>query len=116
MRVEWFRGDIIAANMGMKRFSNPVAGWLYDSNFLSAQAWMLLALELLVPLLLVNRQTRLPAVLLLIGFHIVNQYTMDIGMFSLLMLASLVLYWKISPLENAGNALTRPHKVRRRKR
>ncbi len=95
MRSEWLNGDIIAANMGLKRDSNPIASWLYHSQYLSGQAWTVMLIELLTPFLLAYRRTRLPTVVALILFHFVNHVTLDIGLFSFLMFASLILYWKM---------------------
>jgi hypothetical protein len=99
MRIEWINGDIIFANMGMSRGMSFMARLLYQSNFLSAQAWAVLSTEFFAPLLLLYKPTKVPMILFLTCFHIVNFFTLDIGLFSLLMLFSLVLYWKLDPVK-----------------
>lgn len=93
MREEWVDGSIIAANTGMGRNINPIANWLYRSHYSSAQAWSVLIVELLAPFFLIFRKTRRVTILGLFIFHVICHFTLDIGLFSLLMISSLILYW-----------------------
>ena len=97
-KPEWFNGDIIAANMGLARKTNMIANLLYRPEFLKIEAWGSFLLELLAPLGLVYRRTRNFTIAALILFHLINHLTMNIGLFSFLMFASMVLYLPLKSL------------------
>ena len=92
LRPEWFSGDLIAVNMGISRTSNALARWLYQRGNVSWEVWAVLLIELAAPIGLIFRPTRRLTVFSLLFFHIVNHITMNIGLFSVLMIDSLVLY------------------------
>jgi len=65
----------------------------WPSSLLSAMAWLTLTLELLLPLALWHRRTRLAAVLLGLPFHLAIAAILEIQVFSLVMIASYVLFF-----------------------
>lgn len=92
LRPEWFSGDLIAVNMGMSRTSNALSRLLYQPSHVSWEVWAVLFVEIAAPVGLLFRPTRRLTILSLLFFHIVNHFTMNIGLFSILMIDSLVLY------------------------
>ena len=93
LRSDWFSGDILAVNFGLSsRKGNLIGKFMTEYGWMEIPVWMTLVLELVVPFLLFHKKTRWIAVSLLGGFHILNHFSFNIGLFSFLMLAALVLY------------------------
>jgi Vitamin K-dependent gamma-carboxylase len=65
----------------------PVPAWLFDSPWLVAlMTWAVLAAELSIPVLIWFRETRRPCLLILLAFHLANEWTMNLFLFHWLML------------------------------
>lgn len=65
----------------------PVPAWLFDTPWIVAViTWGVVAAEVLIPLLIWFRETRIPCLLLLVAFHLANEWTMNLFLFHWLML------------------------------
>jgi hypothetical protein len=65
----------------------PTPAWLFDNPWqVAAMTWSVLALELLAPLLIWFRETRRWTLLIVILFHLANEYTMNLFLFHWVML------------------------------
>ncbi|HTN75378.1 MAG TPA: HTTM domain-containing protein [Pirellulaceae bacterium] len=65
----------------------PVPHWLFETPWLvRSLTWSVLVIELIVPLLIWFKQTRRASLVLLLLFHLGNEYTMNLYMFHWTML------------------------------
>ena len=74
----------------------PVPAWLFDTPWIVAVVtWSVVAAEVLIPLLIWFRETRLPCLLVLLVFHLANEWTMNLFLFHWLMLCGWISF--VSP-------------------
>jgi hypothetical protein len=65
----------------------PVPVWLFDSpSAVALMTWSVIAAEFFIPILIWFGETRRPCLLLLIAFHLANEWTMNLFLFHWLML------------------------------
>jgi vitamin K-dependent gamma-carboxylase len=94
LRPEWFNGDILMVNFGLSANNgNALAKWFFSPERIRFSIWSYLVIEFLIPFGLFFRKTRIPSVILLAAYHIFNHCAFSLGLFSYLMLASLLLYF-----------------------
>ncbi len=75
-----------------------IPAWLFDTPWLVALiTWSVLLAELLAPLLLWFRETRLPCLIILVLFHLANEWTMNLFLFHWLMLCGWLAF--VSPAD-----------------
>jgi hypothetical protein len=71
----------------------PVPAWLFDTPWLVALiTWSVLLAELFIPLLIWFRETRIPCLLVLVFFHLANEWTMNLFLFHWLMLCGWISF------------------------
>lgn len=71
----------------------PVPAWMFDSPWSVALiTWAVLAAELMIPLLIWFRETRVPCLVLLVAFHLANEWTMNLFLFHWLMLCGWLAF------------------------
>jgi hypothetical protein len=93
LRPDWFNGNIFAVNMVLRAPHSLLARWMYQPWLIQFGTLFTLVLELLGPIALLWRKTRWIAVMFFILFHFFNHFALNIGLFSFLMLAGMVLYF-----------------------
>jgi hypothetical protein len=71
----------------------PVPAWAFDTPWVVAlMTWSVLIAELAVPILIWFRETRLPCLIVLLVFHLANEWTMNLFLFHWLMLAGWISF------------------------
>jgi hypothetical protein len=71
----------------------PVPAWLFDTPWgVKATTWSVLAAELMVPLLIWFRETRPVCLVVLLVFHLANEWTMNLFLFHWLMLCGWIAF------------------------
>jgi vitamin K-dependent gamma-carboxylase-like protein len=70
-----------------------VPAWLFDTPWIVALiTWSVLAAELAVPILIWFREMRLPCLVILVAFHLANEWTMNLFLFHWLMLCGWIAF------------------------
>lgn len=65
----------------------PVPAWVFDTPWVVALiTWLVLAVEVFVPVFIWFRETRLPCLLIVLAFHLANEWTMNLFLFHWLMI------------------------------
>jgi hypothetical protein len=71
----------------------PVPAWAFDTPWIVAlMTWSVLLAELAVPILIWFRETRLPCLIVLLVFHLANEWTMNLFLFHWVMLAGWISF------------------------
>ncbi len=96
IRPDWLNGDIVAMNMAGRSEESQLASWIIRSHpaICVGGAWAVLTLELLAPFGILWSKSRIPTLMLLFLFHGFNDLTLNIGLFSYLMIFAMVLYFE----------------------
>ena len=82
----------------------PVPHYLFDTPWtVRAMTWLVLAAELLIPILIWFRDGRRFALLLLLGFHLSNEYAMHLFLFHWIMLCGWLSFLKAEDLDAAAS-------------
>jgi hypothetical protein len=82
----------------------PVLGFLFDTPWVVAlMTWTVIAAELLVPIFIWFRETRRVCLVVAIGFHLANEWTMNLFLFHWLMLCGWMAFLTPEDFAWAGN-------------
>jgi hypothetical protein len=93
LRPDWLNGDLLAANLISRQDASVIARWFVEAGLEPWLAWGVVVLELLAPAGLALRRLRLATAVSLAAFHVLSHHMLNIGLFSYLMIAALVLYF-----------------------
>ena len=71
----------------------PVPAFAFDTPWIvAAMTWSVLVAELSIPILIWFRETRVPCLLVLLAFHLANEWTMNLFLFHWLMLCGWMAF------------------------
>ena len=92
-RADWFNGAILSVNLGARADASWIAAQVYNPTAVAVGVWAVLGLELLAPPALGWKRTRPFSAILLVLFHLFNNWAFNIGLFSYLMIFGIILYF-----------------------
>ena len=92
LNSDWLQGEPVRYWFSIKPPDHILAAVLKEEWFVWFVCWTGLLLDLTVGFLLLSRKTRVPAMLLLVGFHLTNDQIFKIGLFPLIGIAMLLLF------------------------
>ncbi|MEX2502078.1 MAG: HTTM domain-containing protein, partial [Trueperaceae bacterium] len=93
LNVDWLQGRPIGDWLAARAGDAGPSAWLAAPAAGPLFAYGGLALDLAAPFALLHPRTRLPAFVLLTGFHLLNAQLFSIGMFPFLMIAANTLFF-----------------------
>jgi len=96
--ADWLNGTALYYVSRLDDFFGrfPFPAWPFDSpRAVALMTWSVIAVEFFVPILIWFRETRRPCLLLLVAFHLANEWTMNLFLFHWLMLCGWISF--VSP-------------------
>ena len=92
LNSDWLQGEPVRHWFGAKDANTVLGSIVSQEWFVWVTCWSGLVLDLTAGFLLLFRRTRIPAMLALIGFHLMNDQLFKIGLFPIIGISLLLLF------------------------
>lgn len=93
LNADWLRGEPLRAWLAARTDIGPIDAILTDANVVWVMTYGALVLDLAVVPLLLWRRTRLPAFVVITGFHLLNAWLFGLFIFPWLMIAATTIFF-----------------------